>query len=177
VALPRSRFRYLVAPAVLAAVALAAILWFVDFSSSGGDKRADAHASLAAGIAAFDRREYEDAIRSLRAVPSGSPEEAVAKYYEGSAQLMLKDFEAATEALEAALALNDQDIGTLYALGVAWFKRGNLQLAKAYFKSVLQMPSDHPKAAEIKDQARGLVDIIASLERQQPAADTVEQTD
>jgi predicted TPR repeat methyltransferase len=76
---------------------------------------------------------------------------------------MLKDYAAATERLERSLALAPRDTGTLYALGVASFKLGNLKLARGYFASVLEInPND--------EQAKGLMDIMANLERQTEAA-------
>jgi Flp pilus assembly protein TadD len=76
---------------------------------------------------------------------------------------MLKDYVTATERLERSLALAPRDTGTLYALGVASFKLGNLKLARGYFASILEInPND--------EQAKGLMDIMANLERQTEAA-------
>ena len=48
----------------------------------------------------------------------------------------------------------------LYALGVAHYKLGNLGVSKAYFGKVLEVDPGH-------DDARGLMDIVANLERRQ----------
>ena len=60
--------------------------------------------------------------------------------------------------LEQALALNTQDTGILYALGVVYYKLGNLKLSKSYFASVLEInPEDQ--------HAKGLMDIVTKLQR------------
>ena len=129
-----------------------------------------AEAALASGINLFDQRQYEEALVALEQVPAGSPQEARAHYYRGSSQLMLKDYEAAAREFEQALALQPEDPGTLYGLGVAYFRLGNLKLSKSYFASVLEInPND--------EQARGLMDIMAKLERQSEAAPAPESED
>jgi len=113
---------------------------------------------LADGKGHFERKEYGLAIEVLQQVPAGSAEKGQALYYQGSSQMMLNDFEGAMINLEQALALNNQDTGALYALGVTSFKLGNLKLAKGYFAAVLAInPND--------EQAKGLLDIMAGLER------------
>lgn len=117
---------------------------------------------LADGIGHYERKEYDLALEVLRQVPDGSAEKAQALYYEGSSYVMLKDHESAVPPLEQALALNPRDTGSLYALGVASFKLGNLPLAKGYFAALLEInPND--------EQAKGLYDIMARLERQSVA--------
>ena len=114
---------------------------------------------LADGIGHFDRKEYDLALEVLQQVPDGLPESAQARYYEGSSHLMLKDHEAAVTSLESALAIEPRNTGVLYALGVAYYKLGNLAVAKGYFGAVLEInPND--------EQAKGLMDIMARLERQ-----------
>ena len=90
-------------------------------------------------------------------------QEARALYDQGSEHIKLKDYESALESLEQAHVLNPEDTGTLYALGVVYYKLGNLKLAKSYFASVLEInPND--------EQAKGLMDMMAKLERQTEAA-------
>ena len=114
---------------------------------------------LADGIGHFERKEYDLALEVLRQVPEGLPASAQARYYEGSSHMMLRDYEAAVKSLEAALALEPRDTGVLYALGVAYYKLGNLAVAKGYFGAVLEInPND--------EHAKGLMDIMAKLERQ-----------
>jgi tetratricopeptide (TPR) repeat protein len=123
---------------------------------------------LADGIERFEAKDHQGAIAILAQVPSETPQGAQARYYEGSAYLMLKDYESAAAKLEEARALKPDDMGTLYALGVVYYKLGNLALAKAYFAAVLEInPND--------EQAKGLMDIMAKLERQSaPGADAEE---
>ena len=90
-------------------------------------------------------------------------QEARALYDQGSEHIKLKDYESALESLEQAHVLNPEDTGTLFALGVVYYKLGNLKLAKSYFASVLEInPND--------EQAKGLMDMMAKLERQTEAA-------
>ena len=90
-------------------------------------------------------------------------QEARTLYDQGSEHIQLKDYEAALESLEQAHILNPEDTGTLFALGVVYYKLGNLKLAKSYFASVLEInPND--------EQAKGLMDMMAKLERQTEAA-------
>ena len=75
--------------------------------------------------------------------------------------MMLKDYASAAQQLEQALTLKTDDVGTLFALGVVYYKLGNLKLSKSYFALVLEInPND--------EHAKGLMDIMARLERQQP---------
>ena len=114
---------------------------------------------LADGKGHYDREEYEMALEALRQVPDGEAETARARYYEGSSYIMLKDYEAAVASLESALALEPRNTGVLYALGVAYFKLGNLAVSKGYFGAVLEInPND--------ERAKGLMDIMAKLERE-----------
>ena len=117
---------------------------------------------LADGVGHYERQEYDMALEVLKQVPEGRAEKARALYYEGSSYVMLKDYESATVPLEQGLALNPRDTGVLYALGVAYFKLGNLSLAKGYFAVLLEInPND--------EQAKGLYDTMARLERQSVA--------
>jgi tetratricopeptide (TPR) repeat protein len=96
-------------------------------------------------------------------------QEAKALYDQGAEYIKLKDFESAVEILGQAHVLNPEDAGTLYALGVAYYKLGNVKLAKAYFTSVLEInPND--------EQAKGLMDIMARLERQSGAESEGEES-
>ena len=90
-------------------------------------------------------------------------QEARALYDQGSEHIQQKDYTSALESLEQAHVLNPEDTGTLFALGVVYYKLGNLKLAKSYFASVLEInPND--------EQAKGLMDMMAKLERQTEAA-------
>lgn len=116
------------------------------------------------GLSLFNERKFPEALKELEKISANETNDWRVPYYIGSSHMMLKDYRLAADFLEQALALNTQNSGTLYALGVAYFKLGNLKLAKAYFASVLEInPND--------GQAKGLMETMAKLERQQPEAD------
>jgi tetratricopeptide (TPR) repeat protein len=153
----------------VAAVVLVAALWFFVLQPGQRDDVAPAAESLKSGIAHYEAGEYTMALEDLALVPPGSAEEARALYYQGSTHMMLKDFEAAATVLDQALALNPGNPGTLYALGVVWFKLGEISLSKGYFAAVLEInPND--------EQAKGLMDIMSGLERRSVAESEGEQT-
>ena len=141
-----------------ALLVLLALLWFFALRPEPEPVAFPPAELLADGLGHFERKEYDLALEVLQKVPADSPESARALYYRGSSHMMLKDYEAATQSLEQALALNPRDTGTLYALGVASYRLGNVTLAKGYFATVLEInPND--------EQAKGLYDIMARLER------------
>ena len=84
-------------------------------------------------------------------------------YYTATAHTMLKDYESAAPLLEEALALAPQKTEILFELGVVYFKLGNLALSKAYFQAVVDLDPSN-------EEAIGLRDIMANLEKQQPGA-------
>ena len=149
---------------------LAGIAAFLGFRPDfGGDARR-AQEALESGISLFNQKQYDEALSALERVPAGSPQEARALYYRGSVHINLKDYDAAAREFEQALVLQPNDPGTLYGLGVAYFKLGNLKLSKSYFAAVLEInPND--------EHARGLMDIMAGLERQSEAAPAPESED
>jgi tetratricopeptide (TPR) repeat protein len=163
-------------PLVAAAVALVIVTATLLLPDRGGDpidvQPAD-HA-LRAGIELFGRRDYEAAIDMLKQVPEGSEFEATARYYEGSAQLMLRNVDTAFAILQQAQLLAPDDPHILYALGVASFRNGNLKLAKGYFTSVLNIPPVDENDRELHKQAKGLLDSLAGMERRQ--AEQVDST-
>ncbi len=140
-------------------ISAALALWFLVLQPERGAVTFPSAELLADGIGHFERKEYELALEVLRQVPEDDAWSSQARYYEGSSYMMLKDYEAAAASLELALVNDPQDTGVLYALGVAYYKLGNLALAKAYFGEVLKInPND--------EQAKGLMDIMAKLERE-----------
>ena len=142
---------------------ISAALWVLVLQPERGTVSYSSAELLADGMGHFERKEYELALEVLRQVPEDHAESAQARYYEGSSYMMLKDYDAAAASLESALAHDPQDTGVLYALGVAYYKLGNLTLAKAYFGEVLKInPND--------EHAKGLMDIMAKLERASGAA-------
>ena len=127
-----------------------------------------ANASLNRGIALFREKKYTESLEKLQSIPDGVIKDWHLPYYTATAHVMLKDYQAAAPILEEALALNPQETQILFELGVVYFKLGKLKLSKSYFASVVEIDPTN-------EEARGLMDIMANLERQQPGA-TAEET-
>ena len=145
---------------VAAILALSAAAWIWVEQSGQETELSDAAVLLDSGITLFNEKNFQQAVEALDQVPPGSPEKWQALYYQGSAMIMLKDYTSAVAYLEQALALNSHQTRIMHALGVAYFKLGKLNLAKAYYASILELdPND--------EEAKGLMDIMANLERQQ----------
>jgi tetratricopeptide (TPR) repeat protein len=121
----------------------------------------DSVALIDIGIEQFRAEQYEQSLQTLGSIPEGSVEDWHIPYYMGSAEIKLKDYASAATHLEEALALNNGEQNILFALGVVYYKLGNLSLSKAYFASVLAIDPRH-------EEAKGLMDIMANLERMQP---------
>lgn len=115
---------------------------------------------LAEGIGLYEQDRYAEAVNLLESLPGDAPPDWRLPYYTGMAQIQLKDFEAASRNLEAAVQLDNSQIGPLFALGVTYFKLGKLRLSKSYFAAVLEIdPGNH--------EARGMMNTMAGLERMQ----------
>ena len=143
----------------------AAAMWFFVAQPQQRIDAEEVERSLISGIELFENNNYDEAIETLQRVPPGSAQESSARYYEGSAYMMLGDFDLAIEKLQEAQARTPMDPGVLFALGVASYKIGNIKLAKGYFSSVLEINPMDEKEQELWEQARGLVDIMAMLDR------------
>jgi len=142
---------------VILAISTAAWVWLE--RSDQEARLPESAVLLDSGIALFNEKDFQQAKDVLDQVPSDSPKKWQALYYQGSAMIMLKDYSSAVVYLEQALALNNHHTRTMHALGVAYFKLGNLKMAKAYYASILEIdPND--------EEAKGLMDIMARLERQ-----------
>lgn len=148
---------------------LSVAFWFLVLQPDQQKNAKQAEELLVSGINLYNEKKYDQAIETLQRIPSGSLHESKARYYQGSAHMMLKNFESAVENLDQALALNGKDSSVLYALGVVYYKLGHIKLAKGYFASVLEINPDD-------QQAKGLMDIMASLERRSAAKPESEQT-
>ena len=151
----------LIASAV-AVLILSAVLWVLVPQTDQLKVSMKEEELLASGVGLYKEKKFNASLAILAQIPSGSASEAEARYYQGAAYMMLKDYDSAVEYLGQAHRLNSQDTGVLYALGVAYYKLGKIKLAKSYFAAVLEInPQD--------EQAKGLLDIMAKLERNSAA--------
>jgi tetratricopeptide (TPR) repeat protein len=145
----------------LMAFVLILVVTFVVYQQNARQKALVRDAELLeSGIALFRENKHQEAFELLSGIPEDSIHKWRAQYYQGSSLILLKDFDSAVDYLEQAYALNDREPRIMHALGVAYFKLGNLKMSKAYFAAVLEIdPADK--------EAKGLMDIMARLERQQ----------
>lgn len=148
-----------------AALLAGGVLWFAAAPPHGQIDEAAAEGTLDIGIQLFEQEKFDDAIATLQRVPAGSVHESKALYYEGSAYMMRREFDLAIQTLQKAQALTPMDPPILFALGVASYKIGNIKLARGYFNSVLAINPMDAQEQDLWDQARGLVDIMARLDR------------
>ena len=123
----------------------------------------EATALIELGISQFKQKQYKEALETLHSIPQGVVEDWRIAYYTGSTLIKLKDYESAAVSLEEALILNSKEKDIPFALGIVYFKLGNLNLSKNYFHSVLEIDPGNK-------EAKGLMDIMANLERIQPDA-------
>jgi tetratricopeptide (TPR) repeat protein len=119
---------------------------------------AQAKVLLEQGMSEFREDEFEKSLQTLNNIPADAVDDWRIPYYSGSALIKLKDYERAAPVLEHALALNNNEKNILFALGVVYYKLGNLSLSKGYFAAVLEIDPGH-------EEAKGLMDIMAGLER------------
>jgi len=122
------------------------------------------------GMDQFRQQQYALSLETLGGISEDIYQNWHINYYMGSALIKLKNFEPAAAELEKAYALNNKEHNVLFALGVVYYKLGNLSLSKAYFAKVLEIDPGN-------EEAKGLMDIMANLERQQPdtASDSADQ--
>lgn len=125
-------------------------------------------ASLDRGIVLFHEKKYTASLDVLQNIPDGVIRDWHLPYYTATAHVMLKDYQAAAPILEAALVIKPQETQILFELGVVYYKLGKLKLSKGYFASVVELDPSN-------EEAKGLMDIMANLERQQPGT-TPEET-
>jgi len=156
----------LIAGIALALAAAAIIVTYVSRIEKDGQAE-EATLLLDKGIAQFQQKQYRQSLETLGEISEDEFRNWRINYYMGSSLIMLRDYEPAAVHLEKALALKGEDENVLYALGVVYYKLGNLSLSKAYFGKVLEVDPDN-------DEARGLMDIVANLERQQLEGPTPE---
>lgn len=158
-----TKTRKLIFSAVALVFLAAVVVGFYRYQLERQRQGEEALALIEAGIAQFQQNQYESAVETFRSIPEGATKDWRPPYYVGAALIQLRDFEAAVVSLEEALSLNDEEERIPFALGVAYFKLGELSLSKGYFHAVLKI---NPNNAD----AKGLMDIMANLERNQPPA-------
>jgi tetratricopeptide (TPR) repeat protein len=135
-------------------------IYFENFDHQAGDETVGT--KIESGITLFQGKKYAEALVIFEQIADDNPQKWRALYYQGSTQIMLKNYQSAVIYLEQALALEPTKTEVMNSLGVAYFKLGNLKMSKAYFASILEIEPDNM-------EAKGLMDIMANLERQQPA--------
>jgi len=157
-------------PYVVAALllVLAAGGFFHLYNTGQQETRQQASTSLDRGIMLFREKKYIESLEKLQSIPSGVIQDWHLPYYTASAHVMLKQYQPAALQLEKALVLNPQETLILFELGVVYYKLGKLGLSKGYFASVIEIDPTN-------EEAKGLMDIMANLEREQPGA-TQEET-
>lgn len=115
---------------------------------------------LARGIALYEDDRHDEALQMLESMPIEAPLDWRPPYYKGMVLIQLKDYERAAGLLEEAIVLDSTQIAPLFALGVTYFKLGQLGLSKSYFAAVLEIDPGN-------EEARGLMNTMANLERVQ----------
>jgi tetratricopeptide (TPR) repeat protein len=136
---------------------------FYLFNANQQETKQQAIASLDRGIGLFHDKKYAESLSVFQSIQDGVIEDWHLPYYTATALAMLKDYQPAALKLEEALVLNPQETQILFELGVVYFKLGKLGLSKGYFASVVEIDPGN-------EEARGLMDIMANLERNQPGA-------
>jgi len=141
---------------------------FYLYNAGQQQTRQQAIASLDRGIALFREKKYSESLEVLQSIPDGVIQDWHLPFYTATAHILLKDYQLAALKLEEALLLNPQETQILFQLGVVYYKLGNLSLSKGYFASVVEIDPTH-------EEAKGLMGVMANLERQQPGV-TQEET-
>jgi tetratricopeptide (TPR) repeat protein len=142
-------------------LALATGGFFHLYNTQQEETKQQAITSLDQGIALFQEEKYAESLEILQGIPDGVVRDWHLPYYTATSHVMLKDYESAAPILEKALELNPQETKIMFELGVVYFKLGNLALSKGYFGSVIALDPSN-------EEAKGLMDIMANLERIQP---------
>jgi rhomboid protease GluP len=129
---PEVRDRWRRAIFVAAAVVLLAAFTFV--------KQANGYVvSLERGLDAVQRGDLEDAVRNLEEFTAKKPQERYALAMLGSVYYQKQDYAKAESTLKCALALNSEDVGTQYNLGLTELKLGNPDQAILHLQKALQI--------------------------------------
>lgn len=131
------------------------------YNTKQEENRQQAITTLDRGVALFREKKYTESLKLLQGIPDGVIDDWHLPYYTATALVMLKDYQPAALKLEEALVLNPQETAILFELGVVYFKLGKLGLSKGYFATVVEIDPTN-------EEAKGLMDIMANLERIQP---------
>ncbi len=115
--------------------------------------------TLQRGIALYHQGNFSDSVMVLGEIPPGAIQDWRLPFYKASALVKLKKYQPAAPLLEQALSLNTEETKIRFALGVVYYKLGNLSLAKGYFASTLEIDPTN-------EHAKGLMDIMSKLQRQ-----------
>ena len=155
-----TKFRPIIFVVTALLMALAVGWLFHLYNTAQQETEQQAITSLDLGIELFRAKKYAEALEELQGSPEGVIQDWHLPYYTATAHVMLKDYQSAVPELEEALALNPQEPLILFELGVVYYKLGNLGMSKGYFTSVVEIDPTN-------EEAKGLMDIMANLERQQ----------
>ena len=112
---------------------------------------------------------FEDAVGSMTAAASGSPEDAGVLTGLGNALLRLGRIEASLNALQRAVKLAPQRIDTLNALGLAYAASGSIEVASETFASALAVAPDATAVLT------NWIDILMRAQRAEQASVVLEQ--
>ena len=145
---------------LMAGVAVVAALVFTAYQERvhRDEQEIASSAALEKGMSQFRDEQYKAALETLNGIQGTYVNDWRIPYYAGSSLIKLKDYQGAAPRLERARELNPQEENVLFALGVVYYKLGNLSLSRGYFAAVLEINPGH-------EEARGLMDIMAGLER------------
>jgi len=133
---------------------------YVIFSLDRQSDIAEANTQIEVGIDLYNQKQFQQSLEALEKITINEGLDWRLPYYKASALVKLKDYLPAAKYLEEALSLNSTDTRILFALGVVYYKLGNLPLAEGYFASTLEIDPGH-------EHAKGLMDIMSRLQRNQ----------
>jgi tetratricopeptide (TPR) repeat protein len=144
---------------------------YVNYNLDRQSDIAEANNRLEEGIILYNQKKFEQSLEMLEKITISEGLDWRLPYYKASALVKLEDYSPAAKYLEEALILNSNDTRILFALGVVYYKLGNLNLAEGYFASTLEIDPGH-------EHAKGLMDIMSRLQRnQQPVINEEDEPD
>ena len=129
-------------------------------------------ASLESAIRAFDAGDYQRAVGLLHALPPDVGSGPEARFYLGYSELRLEHFAEALEAVDAALALEPDDLRAVYLRALARLRLGRPG-AEDDFTRVREALPDAPIG---RSSAEYLAELAAARERAAAAAEAAAAT-